>query len=199
MRVRVFAVATLIAACSQSSAAVDAGDAGDSSVDSGVSDVTTEPKPVDVVAVCKAEAMRVAALCNGSSQRRCFFEKYANLCTLERNDVITSALECFNLPACHTFSDPGDPGIEACIRMVGKNASNAGSVAAHDAYCAKCATSGPCMDQLPFTIPFEHLSDARNAQTTLCADAAVDCAGADACIAVEFAELDACFMPPPDQ
>ncbi len=192
MGMRVLAIVGLIG-CSNSNV-VDAGDAGDATVvDTGVSDVTIEPKPVDPVVVCKAEAMRVAALCNGSSQRKCFFEKYANLCTLERNDVITSALKCFNLPACHTFSDPSDPGIEACIRMISMNASNAGSVAARAAYCAKCPTSGPCMDQYPFPIPFEHLSDARNAQTTMCADAAADCMGADQCIAVEFPEIDACF------
>jgi hypothetical protein len=194
MVMRVFGIVTSLVAiaCTQSSAPADAGPS-DTGVDTAIADVATEPKPPDPVVVCKAEATRVAALCKGDAQKKCFFEKYADLCTLERNDIITKALGCFNLPACHTFSDPSDPGIEACIRMVSTNASNAGSVAARDAYCAKCATSAPCMGQTPFLIPFEHLSDARNAQTTMCADAAADCMGADACIAVEFADLDACL------
>lgn len=185
----------VLLACSTS----ETTDAGDAGVDTGViqpKDATIDTY-VDPVAVCKAEATRVANLCGSSAQRKCFFQQYGELCLLERNTVMTTALKCFDM-GCHTFADPGTMAIEACLKKVAADNTMMFADKAKTAYCAKCPTASGCNGQGLIVLPFETLSDSRNDQTAMCADNAADCAGADACLAVEFPDVFACFGTPKD-
>jgi hypothetical protein len=187
---RIFAAVVCAASMACSNNDAPPADAStDTGMDAKPPDATIDTY-VDPVAICKAEAARVANLCTG--QRKCFFEKYADFCLLERNDVITKALKCFDT-GCHTFADPGTMAIQACLTKVSTDSANMWSDKTKMAYCAKCATAPGCTGQSPFAIPFEHLSDSRNDQTAMCADNAADCAGADLCLELEFPDIYACY------
>lgn len=145
------------------------------------------------LARCRAAAAAYAGVCTSDGARVCHIAKYGAFCNETGQPALyAAALDCLRVNSsaagCRTFSDPS--GAADCVAAVYASASNAMVTSVTARISALCTTSRVVPHQ--FEPPLFALSTEQLASAATCFAAATDCAGAEACYAIN-AEIRACY------